>query len=161
VSEFVRGARQAEGVERGRERSGCRGPRVAHAHASRPRWPRAAGRSRYRSRARWPICAGPEGRSPMWASRVSMAHRWSSKASRVKIYASEARLSTSAPSRAAAASHASPRAQPRPTSSIPVRPRWSCRSHQARWRPPGANVRGWHRHALPSPTSPAEFGDTH
>jgi hypothetical protein len=40
-----------------------------------------------------------------------MAHRRSSKASRVKISASGARFSTSTPSGAAAASHASPRAQ--------------------------------------------------
>jgi len=47
----------------------------------------------------------------MWARRVSIAHRRSSKAIRVKISALGARFSTSTPFGAAAASHASPRAQ--------------------------------------------------
>ena len=67
VSEIVWDTREAEGVGRGRERAGWRVPltlkgfgrdnppthasRFAlarRAHGSRPRWPRAAGRSRYR-----------------------------------------------------------------------------------------------------------------
>ena len=48
-SEFVGGTRNAKSVSR-----------HAHAHASRPRKPPSAGRSRYRCRARWPNSATPE-----------------------------------------------------------------------------------------------------
>jgi len=103
-----RGRRKAwsEGVSAARAET-----RAALLTHSRAREPRHAGRSRCRDRSRWTVWAEPEGRSPMGAKRVSMAHKRSSSANSVRISASGARLSTSTPSSAAAASHASPRAQ--------------------------------------------------
>jgi hypothetical protein len=45
--------------------------RAARAHASRPRRPRSAGRSRYRSRARWPASAWR-----LWGRGVSLFTAW-------------------------------------------------------------------------------------
>jgi hypothetical protein len=59
MSEFVWGTRKAESVGRGRERSACRVPLTLMRAVHASRFP--AGRSRYRDRTRWPICAGPEG----------------------------------------------------------------------------------------------------